>query len=172
MAMTLKQDEAIPASYPSADPDAIWQRVESHVAYRWTSRGVVWTVEGMGEWSPPLAPATVDQVEVWDNGAWVAFTADPSPWGGFWFPHDGPWRVTATVGAGVDCPASVLEAVTRLASYSEEIGKADEAKGQLVSNSMNLGGELQLSHRYEKNWTGKALQLSGAADLLRKYRRV
>jgi hypothetical protein len=57
---TLRQDEAVPSSYPplpwqlspaalALDSDFSWQRLESYVAWRWTARAVVWTVEGCGE---------------------------------------------------------------------------------------------------------------------------
>ncbi len=171
MAITLKQDEAIPSAYPTAEQDAIWQRIEHYTACRWTPRQVVWTVEGAGDWKPLLSPVEVTLVEEWQGDAWQAVDAPVGPYG-LRFGHDSTWRVTATVGANTSAPVAVLEAVERLAGYSAEIGKADESHGQLVSNSMNLGGELQLTHRYERNWTGRALQLSGAADLLRPYRGI
>ena len=62
MAVTLKEVEAIPASYPSApaglsmaalmlDQAALWQRIEAYCRMRWTVREVVWTVEGEGAWA-------------------------------------------------------------------------------------------------------------------------
>ena len=59
-AETLKQDEAVP-TYPATptglstaaaaiNASVIWSRIEAYVWTRWTSRAVVWTVEGPGEW--------------------------------------------------------------------------------------------------------------------------
>jgi hypothetical protein len=183
MAVTLRQDEAVPAAYPTVsglsdaadalDKDALWQRIESHCAHRWTSREVIWTIDGTGDWKAPLAPAVVDTVEVWQGGAWTSLTAEPSPWG-LWFSHDGPWRVTATVGASVNCPAAVLEAFRRLAEYSAEIGSDGMMGGHTshASHSVNIGGDLSEDFSRAQNWAARALQLSGAADLLRPYRRA
>jgi hypothetical protein len=57
MAVTIKQTEAIPASYPGDGDPAIWQRLESYIAHRFTSRAVVWIVEGCGEWTAAGGPA-------------------------------------------------------------------------------------------------------------------
>ncbi len=70
MAIVLTQVEAIPAAYPAppADlspaaialsADAIWARIENHIGHRFTARAVVWTVEGEGDWTLPLTPATM-----------------------------------------------------------------------------------------------------------------
>ena len=80
----IEQVEVIPATYPAVtglsvaaaalDPAMIWQRIEDYIAYRWTARAVVWTVEGPGEWEPPLTPSTVSAVEVWGGAASHAAT--------------------------------------------------------------------------------------------------
>jgi len=178
MAVTLKQVEAIPASYPDVTPfdrfgyieysDAptneaqVWQRIEAYTAHRWTARSVVWTVEGCGAWEPPLTPATVTLVEVWEMGAWSLTTPIPSPYGSYEFAGDGPYRVTATVGGG-DVPAAVQEAFRRLHEYTRGIN--DSFKNE---TAMRQDGDTEMV----TNWTAKALQLSGAADLLRPYRRA
>src|SRR3546814_7605122 len=82
-ATTIKQTEALPASYPDVtpyphrpvenggvtdaeiDPALVWQRIESYIAYRWSEREVVWIVEGSGDWTPPVSPATITETEVW-----------------------------------------------------------------------------------------------------------
>ncbi len=73
MATTIKQVEAIPETYPviipfnregfmegdsPPDADQVWQRIESYIAHRFTPRAVIWTVEGEGDWTPPLTPVT------------------------------------------------------------------------------------------------------------------
>ena len=43
-----------------------------------------WTVEGPGEFVPPLSPATISTVEVWSSAdAWEVVTLTPSPLGGY-----------------------------------------------------------------------------------------
>lgn len=178
MAVTIKQVEAIPASYPTVVPfdrlgyinadDAptneaqVWQRIEAYTAHRFSERSVIWTVEGFGDWEPPLTPVTIQTVEYWDNGVWQVSTPAPTPYGGLCFPDAGPWRVTANVGGG-DVPAAVQEAFKRLHEYTRGIN--DSFKNE---TAMRQDGDIEMV----ANWTGKALQLSGAADLLRPYRRA
>lgn len=177
MAVTLKEVEAIPASYPAVpgslstaasalDADALWQRLEAYCRVRWTEREVVWTVEGEGAWEAPLQPATLNTVEVWERGEWIECTPAASPWGGYDLPGDGPYRITADVGGG-DVPAVVSEAFRRLAEYSVEITVADSS----FSSFSEQLGDAQESYTRAGSWAARALQLSGAADLLRPYKR-
>lgn len=179
MAETVKQTEAIPATYPTVtiwehrtgqypmegdaeiDQALIWQRIESYIAHRWTPREVIWIVEGEGDWTPPLTPATVTASEVWENGAWSTVTLTAGPYG-YTLPGDGPYRITATVGGG-DLPAGVEEAFNRLFEYSK--GIAEQFKNEASYRTMD-------DTEVTPNWAAKALQLSGAADLLRPYRRA
>lgn len=176
MSTTIKQDEAVPDSYPSApsglstaaaalDADMIWQRIESYIAYRWTSRAVTWVVEGDGEWLPPLAPVTVSAVDIWESDAWAAVTLSPSPLGGYVL-LDATYRFTATVDSGT-VPAAVNEAFRRLAEYLA----AKNRKPGVSRYSMNLG-DLSESYDTSLTWKSKAMQYSGAADLLRAYRKA
>ena len=180
MATTLKQDEAIPASYASItayehrpfefpaedatiEPALIWQRIEAYIAHRYTARAVVWTVEGPGDWEPPLVPATISATECWTEGTgWSAVTLDASFLGGYVLASDGPYRITASVGGG-DVPEAVQEAYKRLFEYSR--GVAEQWRG-------DAGHRQYGDTEFVANWTGKAIQLSGAADLLRPYRRA
>ncbi|KAA8616261.1 hypothetical protein [Salipiger aestuarii] len=178
MATTIKQTEAIPAEYPNVTPyvrevlqssaaswdyipaDAlIWQRIEAFIAHRWTAREVVWIVEGAGEWSAPLTPATVTTSEVWESGGWTSTTLSASPLG-YDLPGDGLYRITATVGGGT-CPEAVAEAYRRLHEYSRGIG--DTFRNEFADAGEDDGAYA---------WAAKSLQLSGAADLLRPYRRA
>ena len=173
---TVKQVEAVPTRYPFASPFwnvecapednppndwQIWQRIESYIAYRYTPRQVVWTVEGEGDWTPPLAPTIVDTVQKWESGAWVSVSLPEGPYG-YCLPSDGPYRITATVGGG-EVPASVEGAFKRLHEYTRGID--DNFKNEAA---MRSGYDTE----YVANWAAKSLQLSGAADLLRNYRRA
>lgn len=175
----LKRDESIPAAYPAApaglsaaaaalDSDFIWARVEAYVAYRWSARTVIWTVEGKGAWRPDLTPATVTAVELWENFAWTAETLNASPLGGYELDGEA-YRFTATVGDASpnDVPAEVEEAWRRLAEYlSEPAGKHG-----VSSRTVELG---QIREEYQRSpsFMAKAMQYSGAGDLLRKFRRA
>jgi hypothetical protein len=183
MAVTLKEVEAIPASYPAApddlstaaaalDADALWQRLEAYCRVRWTAREVIWTVEGEGAWEAPLQPSTLNTVEVWESGAWVECTPAASPWGGYDLPGDGPYRITADVGGG-DVPAAVKEAYRRLAEYSAEIGVDGAMAGHPshTSHSVGIGDSINESFDRPSTWAARALTNSGAADLLRPYKR-
>jgi hypothetical protein len=178
-ATTIRQNEAVPETWPDApgnlstaaaalDTGLIWHRLESYIAWRWTSRAVVWTVEGCGCWQPPLAPATISTVEVWQDDAWQAVTLSPSPLDGYVLPGAGPYRFTGTVGddAG-DVPAGVLEAYRRFAEYIA----AKPGKPGASSESVTAGS-VSVSIRRSASWMAAAMQNSGAADLLRTYRHV
>jgi hypothetical protein len=144
-----------------------WQRIEHYTAHRWTARTVTWIAEGPGEWRPPLAPATLTSVEVWADDDWTETTPGASPFGGYVFDAVGPYRITATVGAG-PVPEAVQAAVQRLATYLAS--EADTPAGAR-SYSANVG---QLSETITRDAAhmGRAMQNSGAADLLRPYRRA
>lgn len=176
MAETVRQTEAIPETYPTVtayphrqewegeiamDASIVWQRLESYIAHRWTPREVIWIVEGEGHWTPPLTPATVTASEVWENGAWSTVTLTAGPYG-YDLTGDGPYRITATVGGG-DLPEAVEEAFWRLHEYS--LGIADQFKNEASYRTMS-------DTEVTPNWAAKALILSGAADLLRPYRRA
>lgn len=175
----LKQFEAVPASYPdkplglsaaasSLDADMIWARVEAYTAHRWTVREVVWTVLGDSgdQFHPPLTPVVSHVAHRWDGAAWASLTLLDGPLG-IILPHDGTFKITAQVGGG-DEPASVLEAYRRLAEYSADI----EERAGATDYSADLGGAIKESYSRYPSWLARAMQYSGAADLLRPYRRV
>ena len=147
------------------DDAAIWRRIEIYVAHRWTPRPVEWIVEGPGDFVPPLTPTTVDTTERWNGTGWETATLDPTPLGGLMLPAEGPYRISATVGGGT-VPASVEEAYRRLAEYL-----VDDA-GRAGSSSYSIKiGQMEETHDRAPTWVARALQYSGAADLLRQYRR-
>ena len=167
MAETLTQDEAAPAAPPvpggdGGDP-AAWSRIESYITHRWPARAVVWHVRGPGVWVPPLRPVTALTAEIWNGGGWIDATVDAAPLG--WeMTLEGPYRVTATVGDDTDPPADVLEAYRRLSTYSAEAQRAGVSR-----HSLEVGG-VGVETERDPRWLAKAMQLSGAGDLLRPYR--
>lgn len=178
MAVTIKQDEATPLTYPatpsgvsaevSALANVIWSRIEAYTCHRWTARQVVWTVEGPGEWTPPLKPATISKVEIWSGAnTWEDCTPDASPLGGYWLPASGPYRFTATVGSGATVPDLVSEAFKRLGNYMAAKPGKPGASRESVS-----AGSISTDWNRSAAWMAQAMQNSGAGDLLRGYRRV
>jgi hypothetical protein len=178
-ATTIKQTESAPAAYPDApsglstaaaalDADMLWQRIEAYTAWRWTSRAVVWTVEGCGDWHPPLTPATIATVEIWSGDAWSRVTLSPSPLGGYCL-TGGMYRFTGTVGeADADVPPAALEAFRRLAEYMA----ADAGTAGAASQTVNIPDVETREITRAPSWMARAIANSGAGDLLRPYRRA
>ncbi|KGB81969.1 MAG: hypothetical protein SWN98_04410 [Pseudomonadota bacterium] len=179
MAATIQRIESN-VTYPDAptglsaraaalDPNAIWARIESYIAWRWTARDVLFVIEGPGDWRPNLAPATVSAVELWQDEAWLAVTLSPSAIGGYVLDGKGPYRITASVGSGT-VPADAQEAFRRLAEYMA--GAENEFSPSYSSLSLSGLGGTQKAFERPAAHAAKALQYSGAGDLLRPYRRA
>jgi hypothetical protein len=167
MTCTLKQDEAVP-TYPATpsglstaaaalNPAVVWARIEAYVSTRWTSRAVVWTVDGPGEWVPLLTPATITTVEKWTGTAWTTATPDASPLGGYQL-DDLTYRITGTAGGGT-VPETVKEAFRRLAEYLA----ADVGKPGATSEAHSVG-PINISVSRSATWAARAMVNSGAAD--------
>lgn len=178
MTATIKQLESLPENYPavphpavanSLDRSMIWQRLEAYIGYRWSERAVTWIAEGPGEWEPPLSPAVIETFEVWSRaGEWESTTLTASPCGGYYLPATGPYRFTGIVGDDdSDIPATIMQAYALLAEYM-----AQKAAKAGASSESVAAGSITLSHRRSASWMAEAMQNSGAADLLRPYRRV
>lgn len=178
MAMTLTQDEVRPSIRSpiegladDVDSGPIWDRIEDYVAWRWTVRSVRWIVEGPGDWSPPLRPTSVVLVERWTGEAWEEAIAPPSPFGGLQL-DCGLYRVEAEVGGG-PIPAGVQEAVRRLSLYTSDSMKPGlTGRSGASSGSYRLGNSVTADFERSPEWIARALINSGAADLLRPYRRA
>jgi hypothetical protein len=162
--------EGAVAVYPAIDGveaeplPFLWRRVEAWTAHRFAPREVVITAEGPGVFRWPLAPVVeVLATERWVDGFEPVTLAEGPE--GFEL-LSGHYRLTATIGAG-PVPADVAEAVKRLARYVEAEG------GLPGSNlySLNLG-QVSENFRRSPTWLGRAMEWSGAADLLRGYRRA
>jgi DNA-binding transcriptional ArsR family regulator len=118
--------------------------------------------KGPGAWRPRLRPFEIDLVERWDNSGWNTVELAPEPLGGVEL-GCGTYRITATVGSFGTPPADVVEAARRLAAYQVGIAGIGADVGP---KDLNIG-ELRVS---SERWPARAMQLSGAADLLRPYR--
>lgn len=174
----LKQIEETPDAYPDVpaglstaaaalSADAIWARIESYTAYRFTERDVTWIIEGTtgAIWAPPLTPVVSQMAEFWIDGAWEPITLLDAPIG-ICLQGGGFYRVTAQVGAG-DVPAPVNEAFRRLAEYLAD----DPGTAGASSTSVSIG-PIEESLNRNPAWVARAMQYSGAGDLLRNYRRA
>jgi hypothetical protein len=171
----IKQFEAVPVAYPkrptglsdeaaALDPDSVWARIEAYTVYRFSAREVVWTLRGNAgdEWHPRLAPMLSRVAHIWASGAWEVVTLFDGPLG-ICLPVDGIYRITAQVGAG-GVPAPISEAFRRLAEYSTGIGSS--------ADSFTAANDGESSFERSSAWAARAIQNSGAADLLRPYRRI
>lgn len=135
---------------------------------------------GNGEWFPPIAPAVITKVETWD-GEWRPITPEASPFGRLCLWGDAH-RITATVGADNPPPPMVLKAATRLVNYLAQSVDRDDPDLWATSmrwivdqlKAMEHGGDSRTQESYNRpaDYIAKALQYSGAADLLRLYRRA
>lgn len=147
-------DQTEEASYPAGDA-ALWARLFAYIRTRWPARRVTWTVSGCGFFAFRLRPATLVSVTDADGGAVDAVSIP----GGLVLPG-GLAIVVCTVGAPI-VPPDAQRAYQRLADYLAELevrpGITSETVGG-VAVVRNLGA------------VARALQLSGAADLLRPYR--
>lgn len=170
MAEILRLTEAAPATWPTQpaglsldaaaiDSGVIWSRIEGWIAHRWGERSVEWIIQGPGLWAPRLRPIATPTFERWGGVSWVLTTAQPAPLG---YELDGDqYRVTATVGTTDAPPATILEAYRRLAEYyadnTEDVGRTSITDGDY-------------SFDRSASAMARAMQYSGAADLLRGYR--
>lgn len=182
MVTTIRQIEGVPATWPDAPAglstaaaalpaSMIWTRLEAWISYRFAERSIQWIAEGPGEWVPPLAPATVADVERWNGSAWEVVTLGASPLGGYELEGLGPYRFTGTVGVdGADIPAPVSEAFRRLAEYMA----GDDSSSPPGARTFNQAVPDLASVSFERspNWLAQAMAYSGAADLLRNLRRA
>jgi hypothetical protein len=150
---------------------AYWGRIEGWITHRWPERSAVFIVQGPGCWRPVPEPFTVATVEEWRDNAWalldteqVAQLASPL---GFTLGGEGLFRFAGTLGDDdATVPAPVLEAARRLAEFFA----AGQAEGPAPFEAEKLGDFSR--HGRPSNWMARPLELSGAADLLRPWRRL
>ena len=174
-----KLREEYPEEYPEVtglslyaqtlNMEMIWGRIENYVVWRWSPRSSVWlaNAEAGEQFTLPLAPVSNMVSEFWNKEGWETHELQEGPFG-LIIPRTGPWRFTATLGAGVALPETVAEAFRRIAEYlaAEDVGIPGASR-----YSINIG---QVTETFSRNpaHIARALINSGAADLLRRYRRV
>lgn len=171
-----KQTELVPEEYKpvtglsdaaaALDAGAIWQRIENWIAYRWPVRTVSWVVTGRGLFVPPLAEWAVLTIhQATSDAMWEPVDLKHGA-AGIWI-EGGMYRVNADVGSNDDLPAAVAEAYRRLAEYLAEVDNSMPAGVTRFSEAI---GPLTTTTTRAAHAKANALQLSGAADLLRPWR--
>lgn len=172
MIEVIAQFETPPESYPAVtgltgdELATVWQRIEHYTAHRFSARTVVWIVESCGgEWTPPLRPVSALTARLWTGDGYAVVTLATAPGG--WKLPAGRYEIEATVGAG-PVPASVATAAKRLAEY---LAEPSALPAGLRSYSANVG-QVSETVSGDPARAARALQNSGAADLLRPYRRA
>lgn len=149
-------------------PAVIWRRLEAWIAWRWGPRPCSFIVEGgCGDWRAPLTPFAVTTMQAWDGNTWAAASLQPEPLGGVALGGATHYRLAGTLGADEEPPADVLEAYRRLAEYATD----KDAHPSLSARTVELG-EMRESFERAPTWLARAIGYSGAADLLRPYRRA
>ncbi len=128
---------------------------------------MVWTIAGPGEWIPPLTPVNIGEPYQWDGASWVPYSLVSSPLG-YELPH-GKFKIEATVGSDA-LPEGGAESFRRLAEYLATIEDERIPIGASQYN-LDLGSIREEIHR-PQGFVARALVNSGAADLLRSYRRI
>lgn len=174
MALILKETESPPAEYPALPDDltdtadqapGLWQRIEAYCRTRYTPRNVEWIVSGTGDWNPPLEPTTLTTLEIWQDNAWDRVEPYATPLGGYFLPAEGHYRIQGDI-AGAEVPAAVWEAYRRLAGYlGDFLSHYSAPRFKLAL------GDIDFSFTQSETRKARALVLSGAADLLRPYKR-
>jgi len=181
VALTLKIEEGEPASWPEVEdlrliglPEkyeaVFWRRIEDYLGRRYAARAVTFFVEGPGEWTPPIEPVSGLSVEVFDAGGWASVEPEATAFGGFVLPATGPYRIAGTAGDDSEPPQLVKSAVAALAGYA---AAADSnAPRGASAYSMSVGGVIEERVRRDPAFLAKAIDYSGAGDMLRHLRRV
>lgn len=157
--------DGLSSAASALDQDALWQRIEAYVAHRWPVRDVDFEALGPGLFISPIAETVIEGIKIWDGSGWVDYTPRPAPRGVFL--SDGVFQITGKAGSATP-PPSVYEAFRRYAEYlaAEDVGTPGAS-----SYSINIGQTSESFSRHPAH-IARALVNSGAADLLRPYRRA
>ncbi len=149
-ATAVSQVESPPGSYPAVPtglstaaaalpPAMVWGRIESYIVYRWTTRAVVWVVEGEGDWRPNLTPTIVSLVERWSNNVWITETTLlPSTLGGYELLDD-IYRFTGTVGSAIALTSGLV--VTSASAG----GTLTRSAGSFLTDGFAVGQQVQVT---------------------------
>lgn len=162
--------EGNPAARPLGyEDESLWRRIEQYIVWRWGERSVSWTLRGEGFFVPPLKPVTVTAVERFNiEGDWVAYTHRPTPFG-VRLGSCGFYKITGTAGTSGNPPEDVLEAFTRMKDYLAAVQGVEHVGATSVAEALP-GVSLTVNRPAQS--MARALEYSGAADILKAYRHV
>ncbi|MEL6767579.1 MAG: hypothetical protein AAFP17_10395 [Pseudomonadota bacterium] len=184
-ATTLIVAEGEPAAWPDPPGDlsaeavgipqaVVWGRIEDWTRVRWGERNASFTVEAEGDacWRAPLEPFTPSATLQWDHEdeTYLPVTLRGTPTGGLRLPA-GFYQLDGLVGFSDAPPERVLEAYRRLAEFLAEAVR-DPSKVGVSAHTIDIGGAISESSTRPASWLAKSIHLSGAADLLRPWRRL
>lgn len=159
----IESETELSIAYPPAPedvvgsiPEAIWGKLESYVATRWSTAEIEYVVRPMGcsAWTPSLSPYVIETV----NG-------EPAELDEFGHVRLSKRSIVRCTIGGQPVTPGVEEAYRRLAAYYG----SEDMRG-FSRYSVNLGGDL--SESWSRRRDATALSSSGAADLLTKYRKA
>jgi hypothetical protein len=144
------------AAIPAA---VIWDRIEAYCNFRWSETVTEFIVDPPCEieWQPPYLPFTIDTV----NGE----AATPGTFGAVTLSEKS--KVVCTIG-GATPNETVNSAYRRLAEY---VAAMDDAPKGVTRYSIGIG-DLSESWSRRADHMARAMDNSGAADLLRKFRKA
>lgn len=169
--------EGAPDTRIDGYPDeALWRRMETYAACRWGERPVEWIVHGCGLFVPPLKPVTITAVSRFNDygapghepGAWLPRTLKRTPFG-VRLDSPGFYKIEGTAGLSAQPPADVLQAYTRLSEYLAGVKEDGHVGATTISDS--VPGVSAMVRRPIQAMS-RALEYSGAADILKAYRHV
>jgi hypothetical protein len=167
----IESETEISVTYPPApdglsddaaaiDAAVIWDRLEAFTNFRWSETVVEIVVNPDHEiqWKPPYAPFVVDLV----NGE----PANPDQFGAVTIRNRA--IVRATIGGAVPSE-TVKTAYRRLSEYFAVRGRVPAGAQRY---SVNIGGDISESISQRSDHMARAMHNSGAADLLRKFKKA
>jgi len=157
----IESETEISVTYPDApnDDPVIWDRLEAFCNFRWSETVMEFVVNPPCEiqWQPPYEPFTVDLVD--------GEAATPDEFGAVTVSKRSVIRCTI---GGAEPSATVLAAYARLDAY---MAATDDAPGGVSRYSVSIG-DISESWSRRADHMGRAIHNSGAADLLRKFRKA
>lgn len=141
------------------DEAVIWDRLEAFTNFRWSETVVEFVVNPDHEiqWKPPYVPFVVDLVD--------GEAATPDQFGAVTIRNRS--KVRCTIG-GADVSETVKTAYRRLAEY---FAVRDDMPAGAQRYAVSIG-DISETISKRSDHLARAMQNSGAADLLRKYRKA
>lgn len=190
MAELRQVKELTPPSYPDTptglsekaaalDTKIVWDRIDAYINWRFAERSVTFIFDALAgdDVELTLQPLISQSAEFWSSAFsdFTPVTLLNGPYG-LCFPESGTYRISAQIGAG-PTPSLIEEAFRRLAEYmaaidSENKGGWFNARPGETQYDATVSDGVQRSGSRNAAWAAKAMVNSGAADLLRPYRKA